>query len=197
MKDIKYKIEFFSMWHCGSGLAGGAEKDISVLKDKNRLPYIPGKTIKGLIREALENIICFTGKSDLTSTIIQSLGNSEDHDLRDNVSGQQLDAMQKGNTYFTNACLDENERQAIVSNGLADYLYQNTASTAINPDGIAEDHSLRAIECTIPCVLYGEIQSIPDNIYEEYTMALNMIKRLGTNRNRGLGRCKITVLACN
>lgn len=44
--DIKYKIEFFSNWHCGSGLAAGADVDALVVKDCNGLPYVPGKTIK-------------------------------------------------------------------------------------------------------------------------------------------------------
>lgn len=48
MKDLNIKIEFFSPWHCGSGLSAGADADSLVIKDTNGLPYIPGKTIKGL-----------------------------------------------------------------------------------------------------------------------------------------------------
>ena len=53
---IKYKIEFHTDWHCGSGLAAGADVDALVVKDKNGMPFIPGKTIKGLVREAVEEI---------------------------------------------------------------------------------------------------------------------------------------------
>ena len=52
MTDIKYKITFYSNWHCGSGLAAGADTDELVIKDRNGLPYVPGRTIKGLLREA-------------------------------------------------------------------------------------------------------------------------------------------------
>lgn len=52
MVDIKYKITFFSNWHCGSGLAAGADVDELVIKDSNKLPYVPGRTVKGLLREA-------------------------------------------------------------------------------------------------------------------------------------------------
>ena len=44
MNDIKYKITFLTDWHCGSGLAAGADVDALVVKDKERLPYVPGKS---------------------------------------------------------------------------------------------------------------------------------------------------------
>lgn len=51
-KTIKYNVEFYSDWHCGSGLASGAEADSVVIKDSSGLPFVPGKTLKGLINEA-------------------------------------------------------------------------------------------------------------------------------------------------
>ena len=56
-ETIRYTIEFYSDWHCGSGLASGAEADAVVIKDRDGLPYVPGKTIKGLVREAFEIIL--------------------------------------------------------------------------------------------------------------------------------------------
>lgn len=54
MKTFKYKIEFHDFWCVTSGLAGGAKADILTLKDPNGLPYVPGRTLKGLLREAAE-----------------------------------------------------------------------------------------------------------------------------------------------
>ena len=71
MKDLQYKIEFTSFWHTGSGLSSGTESDIVVIKDKNGLPYIPGKTLKGLLREAAETINNFDKKL-VTSEFIKS-----------------------------------------------------------------------------------------------------------------------------
>ena len=45
MKTVKYKIEFFSCWHCGSGLSAGADVDALVIKDKN------GKDLYPMIKE--------------------------------------------------------------------------------------------------------------------------------------------------
>ena len=52
-KKIEYTITFLSDWHAGSGLSSGAEADAVVIKDSNNLPYLPGKTIKGLVKDAL------------------------------------------------------------------------------------------------------------------------------------------------
>lgn len=59
--DIEYKVEMYSDWHCGSGLAAGASADAVVVKDESGLPYIPGRTLKGLLSEAID-FIC--GKKD-------------------------------------------------------------------------------------------------------------------------------------
>ena len=51
---INYELKFFDYWHVSSGLCGGAALDSYVAKDSAGFPYVPGKTIKGLVREAAE-----------------------------------------------------------------------------------------------------------------------------------------------
>lgn len=72
-------------------------------------------------------------------------------------------------------------------------MYRSIASTAIDENGIAKEHSLRKIEVVVPCTLYGEIIDVPENMAEEIINAFKYIKRLGQNRNRGLGRCTISM----
>ena len=36
--DLHYQIQFHTDWHCGSGLAAGADLDALVVKDKEDLP---------------------------------------------------------------------------------------------------------------------------------------------------------------
>ena len=75
MKTIKYTIRFFSQWHCGSGTSAGADVDELVVKDKNGMPYIPGKTLKGLIREAVEDYVAFSSRGDeLGSLVAETFG---------------------------------------------------------------------------------------------------------------------------
>jgi CRISPR/Cas system CSM-associated protein Csm3 (group 7 of RAMP superfamily) len=181
--DMKYAISFYADWHCGSGLSSGADLDLLVIKDKNQLPFIPGKTIKGLVREAVEEIHSFSGSNlDLVTVF-----GAEENVKKGVESGQ-------GCCFFTNAEINEDLREAIVSNKLQDYLYRSLASTAIDESGIADEHSLRKMEVCVPCELEGEILDVPDDFLEIMEKGLKFIKRLGQNRNRGLGRCSIKVI---
>jgi CRISPR/Cas system CSM-associated protein Csm3 (group 7 of RAMP superfamily) len=168
---IKYSITFLDYWHIGSGLSGGALYDSLVLKDKNRMPYIPGKTIKGLVRENFENI---------TS-----------EDFSKEVFGYEDGKVSK--LVFSNAYMDKDEYGSIVAQNLQDMLYDRLAFTKINNRGIAEDDTLREIEVTVPLSLYGEIEILEEVDLDKIFQALKMVKRMGLNRNRGLGRCHIEI----
>lgn len=159
---LKYKIKFYDYWHLSSGLSAGAKLDSTVVKDKNDLPYAPGKTIKGLLREVLEN--------------------------------QNYDINFLHYYYFSNAVLDKTNQNEILSNNLQSHLYDIIASTKIDKNGVAKDNTLREIEVVVPLELYGEILDISlDDEYKKIAEHLKNIKRMGLNRNRGLGRCEFLV----
>jgi len=176
---IKYKIRFFSEWHCGSGLSAGADLDSLVIKDKKGFPYIPGKTIKGLVREAVEDLVYFRGNNK-EQQIKEAFGYFEEKER----------SMNKGFCFFTNATLPEDQQEFVASKDLQRFLYRATSATAIGTDGIVVEHSLRKTETTIPCELHGEILDLPEAIGKEVVESLKLIKRIGLNRNRGLGRCQ-------
>lgn len=176
MSTIKYEIEFFSNWHCGSGLAAGADVDALVIKDNNGLPYVPGRTLKGLLRDAATNLSI---EKDIVSNIFGVSGDEEGH--------------KTGSAFFGNATLPSAEYQYIVEQELAPHLYQTFASTRIAENGIAKDNTLRKIETVVPCKLEGEILNVPDGAEQTIEDAMCFIKRMGTGRNRSYGRCKISI----
>ena len=177
--DITFVIEFFSNWHCGSGLAAGADVDALVIKNKDGLPYVPGRTLKGLLREATEDLYEDKNSKVIINEIFGISGEKEAH--------------KTGCAFFDNAGFPEYEAKVIVSNSYTKYLYQTFASTAIDENGIADDNSLRKIETVVPCKLQGQILNVPENGVDMLNNAAMMIKRMGTGRNRGYGRCKITI----
>ncbi len=177
MSNIKYTIEFYSQWHCGSGLSAGADVDALVVKDKDYMPYVPGKTIKGLVREAVENLLQFTETTEAKAKLIVKAFGEE--------------GKTTGCAHFGNAKLDEKERNAIVSANAAQFLYNKVTTTAISDEGTAQEHSLRSIETVVPCTLYGEITGVPEELTDDIVRCLGLIKRLGHKRTRGLGRCDI------
>lgn len=179
--DIRYKIDFYSNWHCGSGLAAGADVDALVVKDACGLPYVPGKTIKGLLREAAEEL---NGNSNMIHKIFGLSGETS-------LTGDETKRV--GDSFFGNATIPEGPD--IVKLNLTPHLYQSFASTAIDEkSGIAKDNHLRKIETVIPCSLVGEIRNVPEEGFALLEEAMLFIKRMGTGRNRGYGRCKLSVI---
>ncbi len=53
MKRRLLKFRLSSYWHIGSGAGGDAVADSLVNRDAQGLPTIPGRTIKGLLRDAM------------------------------------------------------------------------------------------------------------------------------------------------
>ena len=186
MSEIKYKIELFDFWHTSSGLSGGMDVDLTVLKDEHGLPVLPGKTIKGLLREAAESIHVLNEKLVSKEFIDYVFG--ERSDLEDEARNDYKEA----EVFFSDATLSQN----VINNTSKfpkDLFYREIASTEIDKNGQAKEHSLRQMEVTIPLELYGTLLNMDDKYIDELKWAFSWIKRLGYNRNRGLGRCKISI----
>ncbi len=174
--DIKYEIKFLDYWHLSSGLSAGSKLDSTVVKEDKGLPYIPGKTIKGLVRE----MASLLGDRVFVDTCFGTISEKR--------------AEQKaGECYFSDVKLPGDLTKQIIDNDLQERLYDEIASTMIAQNGIAEDKSLREIEVVVPLTLKGEIENIPSEYEEKMKQSLKMIKRMGLNRNRGLGRCKVCI----
>ncbi|WP_053992920.1 RAMP superfamily CRISPR-associated protein [Mangrovimonas sp. TPBH4] len=179
---INYSITFLSDWHAGSGLGSGAAADSVVIKDKNNLPYLPGKTIKGLLKDVLLEIK--EVQPDLVSgEELEALFGKESNNLSEETV----------NIFFSNATLPKVELEAI-SDEMSPFLYRNISSTKINSNGVAEDSSLRTIEVCVPVTLEGSIAgNFTSKHLEILKSGLKMLRAIGVQRNRGLGRCKIQI----
>ena len=119
------------------------------------MPFVPGKTIKGLVREAVEDIRNLRGKN--TDDLVDTFGFFDKDPL----------TAKKGSVFFTNAELAKTEYDAIVSNDASRFMYRDIACTAIDDKGIAKEHSLRKMQVVVPCSVYGEIIKVPDGMADE------------------------------
>jgi CRISPR/Cas system CSM-associated protein Csm3 (group 7 of RAMP superfamily) len=183
MNSIKYKVEFFTYWHIGSGTTGGTYADNLVLKDSNKLPYIPGRTLKGLFREASEEIARLN-KSLISSGEVEKLfGKRKGNGMED-----------ESCAFFKDAVISKGLAEKIIASNQQESLYQVISSTKLDLDGLADDGSLRQLEVSVPLSLFGTIELF-DEVDDRLLMhSAAWIKSLGLNRNRGLGRCKISIL---
>lgn len=184
---IIYKIEFFSYWHTGSGLAGSTYADAIVNKNDKGLPIIPGKTLKGLLRDAAEQINYFDSDA-VTKEFIQNVFGVDSEK-------EGVDLKNEAKAFFTNAELSEGLSKSILKKEYLSELYKVISSTKIDKNGQAEDGSLRQLEVTVPLTLYGAIEQFPNEDYlDQLKKCFAFIKQIGQNRNRGLGKCEFSIL---
>ncbi len=186
MADINYTVTFFSDWNCGSGLSAGSESDSKVNKDRAGLPYIPGKTIKGLLKDTAIDL--FEG-DDYSNFIEACFGNENE---KDHNPEKSINRFFYSNSEFT----PEITKYFIDNPEKIRKLYRNIISTSIDEKtGVAKKESLRTMEVVIPLTLTGFISNIPNDYVKQMEDCLKMIKRLGVKRNRGLGRCRFDVVS--
>lgn len=185
MEQLKYTLQFLSDWSCGSGLDAGVESDVIPIKDARGLPFVPGKTIKGVLREAAEEI----------------------NEVRNNQYQAQIDALfgvgaderdegaQQGGAYFSDAVLPQKEAEEICSKKLQSQLFRRITFTAINSNGIVKPHTLRTFEFCMPLELEGSVLLFSNDkaAKELLKMAIRWVRYMGVGRNRGFGRCFITI----
>ncbi len=186
-EKINFTITFLSDWHAGSGLGSGADADAVVIKDADNLPYVPGKTMKGLLKDALLDI-----KEVQPKRISKDFIDTHFGDVVKDENGKVLKTI-PGRLFFSNAVLPVEERNEAMG-AVSQFLYRNIASTSIdNASGVAKRSSLRTMEVCVPLSIEGFIAGINKDVIPTLEMGLKMIRHLGSNRNRGLGRCTIEI----
>ena len=189
MKTVNIKIEFYSFWHAGSGLSGNTDSDAMVNKDRDQLPIIPGKTLKGLIREAAEKI------NKLNSNLVSDTFIKEVFGLRQGGKEGSNDLQEEAKCFFSSAQVSQKLQLGIDKKNIS-MLYHTVSSTAINEKGQAKNHSLRQREVCIPLDLFASIEHFPnkEGYDTQLQYCLDWVKQMGTNRNKGLGRCKMSII---
>lgn len=199
MKTMTIKAQFHSYWHIGTGRGAGKHLDALVEKDESGLPYVSGKTIKGLLRDAAFKLDTWQG----TNNVDLLFGS------RTNDEGESQDETKPGILRFSNLELEEKEflsqtgQENLVSN-----LYQVMTNTAIDQNtGSAKENSLRTMEVVIPVTLKGTVQIINPigegahqdaqrnfkEIDSQLSKYASLVTHIGANKNRGFGRVTLQI----
>ena len=215
MSNYQLCFKIFSYWHCGSGRGGGQLVDAVVHKDADGLPELPGRTVKGLLRDAVQRTETW-GHLDAGTTELWFGSDTREFDnpSTENPRGNDhphIDRYQTqaGLLIFDNAVLDQTISAWLRTASAADArleLYRQLHATAIDPQtGAAKAHSLRGMEVVVPLELFAPIATHPaiadrtDSApwYQRLPQCLPLIRGIGLARNRGLGRCKVTLEVCS
>jgi len=197
---FELKIDILSYWLAGTGRGSGGNYDEKPLVDENGIPYIPGKHLKGLLKEGLRSWGNKTNVKDKTIHI-QCFGT--DHDPVDKDSKKESGVLRVSSATFdpaTYAALIANKKRIAK-------LFKSLSSTAINENGVADNKSLRTIQVVIPVKLVAQIDWVSTSPYANNELkkdiknnleqATAMLPAIGSKRTRGLGRCKIAITETN
>lgn len=185
MKGYKIQLTLLDYWMTGYGESAGMRADELQLRDRSGLPYLPGRAVKGLFREASQLLFETQAGSTEGLTLEFLFGSPAE-------GGQST----SGTLRFTNAQLPDLEREVLTANpDLRRELFDTVSATAME-QGVAKDHSLRTVEVCIPLTLeatvgFDPVESPTLGASPELllTEAAKLIRGIGKHRNRGLGRC--------
>ena len=183
---MKLQIELFDYWHTGSGHGSVGYIDAEVLRDADGLPYLPGRGLKGLLLEACKLLDACDPSSASNCAASELFGTESDRGRPIELKGNYL--------HCSDARLPENQRKWLLAGDnrqCLPHLYDTLSSTAIEADGTRKDKSLRIIEVVLPATLEASIGGLDEAQQARIRRALPLIRGIGKNRNRGLGRCRI------
>ncbi len=191
------RFEILSYWHAGTGRGSGAQGNAVVQRDRSGLPYLPGRTVKGLVRSAAA--IGLEAKLLSRDEAERWFGSRLLDDGSDRV--QKLEQIRfrtkQGSLRFSSATLGRRwEDWARTSDDCPralEPLFAILARTAIDDRGVASKRSLRTIEVTVPMTLEATAEG-PDGRWPTVLAEIApFLRTLGSERNRGLGRVQMTV----
>jgi hypothetical protein len=196
-------IDLLSYWRCGTGEGRSAMLDATCLRDTSGHPYVPGRHLRGLLRDAFRDLETL-GADGFDGQAVRLFG--EDGFVGDRQSDELTPRLKTrpGLIWIESAVLPEETHRWIVARpGASAELFRTTRSTAIEPGtGAAAEQSLRAEEVAIPLSLAAPIGLVSEadpadakKISKLIAEACLLLRSLGAKRARGLGRCCVTLEA--
>ena len=186
----------------GDGVAGLLNREVE--HDRYGLPYLRGRTLKGLLSEEADNILYALQAQTSSETL------STWRDARNALFGQSGSSRQKqAIMHYGHAMLPQPVREAVIASlgptltpsDILESLTSLRRQTAIDENGVPVDKSLRTMrvilrETNFAATLQSKRDLCPreEALLSVATMAL---RRAGTGRNRGRGRLQANLLDAN
>lgn len=159
-----------TIFSSGNSVPGG--EDIAVRTARNGNPVVPGSTIKGLLREAVENYLCWTSGPENTAAALFG-----EEGFRDAESARRL--------IFGDLQLS---RQALSDNWKCLRTF-----TQIDSNGIVKAGSLRSAACIRKGMTFTGILLLDSGDRELVENSLKAIRWVGLMRSRGFGSVALSL----
>ena len=207
-QQFRVRLTMLSDWHVGSGTGRPGNIDRLILRDRDKLPFVPAKTLRGIWRDACE-LLCHgldDGQVGGWSRFVDYLFGSQPAMGPDDPTGRHRDPTQKPLPSAVQI------RPARISSPLRERLQKADLrlrqqltfvkpGVAIDPrSGSAKPDFLRFEEMArVGTVLEADCRlRVPDSVREAASALLiasaKLVERLGGKRRRGAGRCRLEIL---
>jgi len=203
---LTYTMTFESSFHIGTGMAHGLI-DRGVARDAAGYLYIPGSTIKGILREKCEQLSAYPlfgeeSKSFIPSPHLEHLRTfASMPTLVDRIFGSRF---REGSVYFDNATMEENPEQGLGKDFFTPQHFKQlqvevrTRTSISRRRQTVQEQALFRSEygindLTFTGTIYGNVDGpeIKDKIsYPIVLLAagLRLFDRIGANKSVGMGK---------
>ena len=194
---VKIELTFLSDWHIGTGGGIPGIADRSILRDAEGFPYIPGRTLRGIFRDAHEKLFSLPHlKENILSPVEVWGARQQDKDT----SG-----FRQGRWQVSNGVLNKQLRDQLlqaspdVRHIWLDEFTFIVPRIALNPRKRVRENHLAFIEMGRKGLTFtftlSRLDNSPFDEKERYLLRLLslFVQRLGGTRRRGKGRVKLSI----
>jgi hypothetical protein len=184
-------VDLRSDWHPGTGRGSGFHLDALTHEGADGLPRLPGRTLKGLLRDALCRAETWGWSEVPASSTTRLFG----------PLGREGAETAPGLLRVSDATLPAEVAAYLASEagrGLISGLYREHFSTAIDPrTGVARSRTLRGMRVVVPLTLEAAIGTVPGveapaDWRAPLTAVLPLVTAVGAHRSRGFGRAVLS-----
>lgn len=198
MNTRTLSLQFLDTWHVGTGQGEGSHLDAVTARDADGLPYVPGRMLRGLLRDAVEALVAWGHVP--ASDALELLGGLAQ---RTDAPGRSMSTA--GCLYVSDALLPAAERRVLAADSahpaapaMRAALYVANFQTAIDPvTSTAAEGSLRSIELVVPLTLDSELcierpAARAAVLWGHLNRALPLVRGIGAMKTRGHGRVTLS-----
>lgn len=188
MERYRLKIELLSDLCAGNGKGYTSSLDTDVCQDKYGFPYIPGRRIKGILREcALE---------------LSDWGYEIDPDKLFGKEGDSFAPVRIGSAELESAdtirqMIEDNPNVSVFAtqNVLNCYSYIRTNTAVDYETGVADDQSLRTMRVVNKgTVFYADVRLKDPKMKDPLERCCIVYRHMGLHRTRGLGEVCVSLV---
>lgn len=191
MAHYQMKITLLSDTLIGNAEGFGAIIDKDSVFDEAGLPFIPGKRIKGILREQAELYEKFgPNKSFQTVQLFGKSGMTDKEQDYLTVPTFFLPEYQKNRK----SLLELINKEKITRSEVMEHFSALRMMTRIDQDGIAADTSLRTYRILKKGISFSGVITLDSTWEYDIQQIVAMTRRIGSSRNRGMGhiQCELS-----